>query len=66
MTQEDKAWLDARPNVLGNTGQSREELVQLFDIYNRLTGENMKFTTCGRCVLNVKNRIKMYYDKERD
>ena len=63
MTQEDRDWLDARPFILGNTTPSREDLMELFNIYNRLTGESMKFTTCGRCVLNVKNRIKMYYDK---
>jgi len=63
MTQEDRDWLDARPFILGNTTPSREDLVVLWQIYNRLTGENHKFSTCGRCILNMKNRIKMYYDK---
>ena len=38
------------------------EAKQLFDIYNRVTGENKPMTSCGRCVYNVKQRLKIEYE----
>ena len=35
------------------------EAIQLFDIYNRTTGENKPMTSCGRCVYNIKQRLKI-------
>ncbi len=65
MTQQDKQWLDNHPYILGNVRITPEENRELFAIYNRLTGENMRPTTCGRCVANVKKTIKHYYDQTR-
>jgi hypothetical protein len=65
MTLQDKQWLDARPYILGNVRITPEDNRELFAIYNRLTGETMKVTSCGRCVANVKKTIKHYYDQER-
>lgn len=42
------------------------ELQQIFNIYNSITGENKKTTSCGRCVETVKKRILFEYDKDRD
>jgi hypothetical protein len=65
MTLEDKQWLDQHPHILGNVRITPEENAMLFAIYNRLTGENKKPTSCGRCVANTKKTIKHYYDQER-
>ena len=32
----------------------------------RITGENKKTTSCGRCVMNVKKRLKFEYEKQRN
>ena len=64
MTQEDKEWLDQYPHILGNTSLTREQLINLFAIYNRLTGERKGVTSCGRCITNIKKTIKHYYDQE--
>lgn len=39
------------------------ELEKIFQIYNTVTGENKKVTSCGRCVTNVKLRILYEYNK---
>ena len=65
MTQEHITWLNERPYILGNVTTTKEELVKLFEIYNAVTGQTKKPTTCGRCVLNTKKTIKHYYDKAR-
>ena len=65
MTPQDKQWLDEHPHILGNVRMTPEENKELFAVYNRLTGENMRPTTCGRCVLNTKKTIKHYYDQTR-
>lgn len=63
MTQEDRAWLDAHPYILGNVTTSREDLAMLYQIYNRLTGENKQPNGCGRCIMNTKKIIKYHYGK---
>ena len=64
MTPEDKKWLDQHPHILGNVSHTKEQLVQLYAIYNRLTNENKAVTGCGRCIMNTKKTIKYYYDQE--
>jgi len=65
MIQQDKQWLDEHPYILGNVRITPEENAMLFAIYNRLTGETKRPTSCGRCLLNTKKTIKHYYDQER-
>jgi hypothetical protein len=65
MTQEEFTWLDANRQVLGNIRMTREQQVKIFEIYNRLTGENKPITSCGRCVQTVKKTLRFYYEKER-
>ena len=43
---------------LGNVTATREQIEYFFYIYNEITGENKPITGCGRCVLNVKKRLK--------
>lgn len=63
MKQEDYEWLKERPHLLGNVRMARTDLVRLFNIYNEITGENKPITSCGRCVLNIKKRLKLEYEK---
>jgi len=65
MTQEHIEWLDNHPHILGNTTVSKEQLIKLFEIYNAVTGETKRPTSCGRCLLNTKKTIKHYYDQNR-
>lgn len=62
MNDEDYKWLSANFKLLGNVRMTNGEAKQLFDIYNRVTNENKPMTTCGRCVYNVKQRLKIEYD----
>ena len=39
------------------------ELEKIFEIYNAVTGENKKVTSCGRCLTSVKLRILYEYNK---
>jgi len=65
MTQQDKQWLDQNLKVFGNVRLTPEEGQMLYAIYNRLTGESKRPTSCGRCVASTKNTVKYYYDQAR-
>jgi hypothetical protein len=64
MRAEDILWV--RNNILLLTTSRRYavgELQRIFDIYNNITNENKKVTSCGRCVTTVKNLIMHNYNK---
>ena len=67
MTQQDIEWVTNNMLLLTTSRRYAEgELQMIFDIYNRITGENKKTTSCGRCVETTKKRVKLEYDKARD
>jgi hypothetical protein len=66
MTQEHYQWIDANRQVLGNIRMTPEQQRMVFEIYNTITGENKKTTSCGRCVMNVKKTLLFYYEKQRN
>lgn len=65
MTAEDKQWLDEHRNFMYVSQHiTKEEKQTLYDIYNRLTGENKKPNGCGKCLRTTINTIKSYYEKQ--
>lgn len=62
MKEKDFEWLQANYKLLGNVRMTNGQAKELFDIYNRTTGENKPLTSCGRCVYNVKQRLKVEYE----
>jgi len=66
MTHEEYTWLSANPLVLQNTRMTPEQQQMVFKMYNRITGENKPVTSCGRCVMTIKKRLKFEYEKQRD
>jgi CBS domain containing-hemolysin-like protein len=65
MIQEnDIIWLDENQSIFLNVKLTSEQVHQLFRIYNEITGENKGVTGCGRCVANVKKRVKAQLDKQ--
>jgi len=66
MTQEDIQWVT--DNMLLFTTSRRYapgELEMIFAIFNRITGQNKKVTSCGRCVENTKKIILQHYEIQR-
>tara|TARA_R110002020_G_C16172613_1_gene764205 strand:+ start:931 stop:1140 length:210 start_codon:yes stop_codon:yes gene_type:complete len=63
MKEEDFQWLKANQALLGNVRMIPEDLARIFIIYNDITGEGKPITSCGRCVLNIKKRLKFEYEK---
>ena len=59
MTNEDYKWLTDNHSLLGNVRMTQDQAKELYDIYNRITGENKPVSSCGRCVLNIKKRLKI-------
>ena len=59
----DYDWLTMNLKLLGNVRMTRPELERMFKIYNDITGESKPITSCGRCVLNIKKRLKFEYEK---
>ena len=65
MNREDKLWLDQHKNFLYVSQHiTKEEKQHIYDIYNRLTGQNKKPNGCGKCLRTTLNTIKMYYERE--
>lgn len=65
MKQKDFEWLDANRQLLGNVRMTQQQLTKIFSIYNDITKENKPITSCGRCVLNIKKRLRFEYEKAR-
>jgi hypothetical protein len=65
MTHEEYQWLSANPLVLNNVRMTSEQQTKVFAMYNRITGENKPVTSCGRCVMTIKKRLKFEYEKQR-
>lgn len=66
MKRKDYDWLTMNLKLLGNVRMQRPELERLFSIYNDITGENRPITSCGRCVLNIKKRLRFEYEKRNN
>ena len=62
MTNEDYKWLTDNHSLLGNVRMTQDQAKQIYDIYNRITRENKPVSSCGRCVLNIKKRLKIEYE----
>ncbi len=62
MTNEDYDWLHNNYSLLGNVRMTQEQAKELYDVYNRITGDNKPVSSCGRCVLNIKKRLKIEYE----
>lgn len=64
MTQEQLDFV--RDNMLLFTTSRRftpEQTTKVFGIYNSITGEQKKPTSCGRCITNTLKRILYEYNK---
>lgn len=62
MNNEDYKWLTDNYVLLGNVRMTQEQAKHIYAIYNRTTGENKPVSSCGRCVLNIKKRLKVEYE----
>ncbi len=62
MNNEDYKWLTDNHSLLGNVRMTQDQAKQIYDIYNRITRENKPVSSCGRCVLNIKKRLKIEYE----
>lgn len=62
MTNEDYKWLTDNYSLLGNVRMTQDQAKELYDVYNRITRENKPVSSCGRCVLNIKKRLKIEYE----
>ena len=65
MNQEHFEWV--KQNMLLFTTSRRytpEQLAKIFEIYNAITGESKKTTTCGRCIETTKKRVLHEYTKQ--
>jgi hypothetical protein len=63
MTQEDYNWLDEHKLFLYHSQHiTKEERNQLYQIYNRITGENKRPNGCGKCLRTTLNILKHHYE----
>ncbi len=65
MTAEDRKWLDEHRNFMYVSQHiTKEEKQELYNIYNRLTGEKKKPNGCGKCLRTTLNILKMHYENQ--
>ena len=65
MIETDKIWLDEHRNFLYvSSYMSKPERQELYNIYNRLTGENKRPNGCGKCLQTTIKTIKYHYEKQ--
>ena len=43
---------------------NQDQLMRLFNIYNSITGEQKKVTSCGRCLDGVKKIVYGQYQRQ--
>jgi hypothetical protein len=63
MNKEQEKWLEENSLVLMNVKLTREQSDKLYEIYNSITGEMKRPSSCGRCLQNVRKRIKIEINK---
>ena len=70
MTTKEEAfsWLDANKYLVYNSVKfGGAQLTSFFSAYNLITGEAKSVTGCGRCLLNMKHRLRSEIEKhEKD
>ena len=59
MTKPHYEFLKKNQVHLGPTKTPKEIVQYFYHIYNEITGEAKAISGCGRCVLNVKKRLKI-------
>lgn len=63
MIEEDRKWLGLHRNFLYvSTYMTKQEKQTLYNIYNRVTGENKKPNGCGKCVATVIKTLKHHFE----
>lgn len=63
LTEAHYNFLKKNSLYLNNVKAEKELITYFFAIYNDITKENKAITGCGRCVLNVKKRLKIEIEK---
>lgn len=44
---------------------TREEIDEIFSLYNRINKTNKQPTGCGKCVVNALNNLRYTYGREK-
>lgn len=64
MITEDWNYLDKHKNMMYVSQHiTKEQKQMLYDIYNRITGENKKPNGCGKCLRTTLNILKHHYER---
>ena len=59
LTEQDYLFLKSMPLILNhNYRLNHVQMLELFGISNRLTGKQERPGSCGRCLYNVRERLK--------
>ena len=51
-------WLLANRVFVDGNVSFRDKVYEFFNAYNAVTGENKQITSCGRCISNMKARLR--------
>ena len=57
-------WLKENPILfMGSYRHSNKDLEMIYKVYNLITGESKKPSSCGKCLKNTLDRLKAEYNK---
>jgi len=67
MILEHYVWLQEHRNYMYHSQfLPKEDRLKIYEIYNRITGEQKKPNGCGRCLSNTIKRIRFEFEKYED
>ena len=66
MREDHFNWVKENWKILnvGGYRYNKEQTAMIYEIYNDITKQNKKATSCGRCTTNTINAIKAAYTKQ--
>ena len=64
MIFEDLQWIAEHERLfLANNRPSDTQRLKVYELYNKITNENKKPNSCGRCWSNVKKRVWKEFER---
>ena len=64
LTIQEFEWIETNLHQIRNSVAVDETFrAEVFRLYNKITGNNKKPTSCGRCWRNTKRDVYRYYQK---
>ena len=52
-------------SLMEKRGYSHDQLIKIYDLYNRVFNTRQSVSSCGKCNINKLNALRRKYEEER-